>query len=73
MSRIPSNTFQSYEAVAVEAFDDLMLQDCGLIRLGRAVVIAANDPRIVRVIKPSLLDRLFKAAHTTMPLLTART
>ena len=72
MSSIPSSSFQSYEAVATEALDDLMLQDCGLVRLGGGAVIPADDLRIVRVSRPSLLDRLFKAARTAMPLITAR-
>jgi hypothetical protein len=73
MSRISSNTFQSYDALALGAFNDLMLRDCGLSRCGEDVVGAANDPRIVRVRKPSLLARLFNAAQTAMPLTTART
>ena len=73
MSRILSNTFQACDALTLGAFNDLMLQDCGLSRCGEDVVAAADDPRIVRVRKPSVLDRLFNATQTAMPPTTART
>lgn len=39
-------------------FDDRLLADAGLVRNGEAFVANAEDPRLVRVTKPSWLDRL---------------
>ena len=73
MSRIPSNTFQSNDAVALGAFNDRLLRDCGLSRCGEDVLAAVDDPRVVRVSKPGLLDQLFNAARTATRLRTAHT
>jgi hypothetical protein len=73
MSGTRSNTFQSYDARALGAFNDLLLRDCGLSRYGKNVVAAVDDPRIVRVRKPSWLHRLFNAVQAAMQSTTVRT
>jgi hypothetical protein len=66
MTHIPSITFQPCDALALVSFNHRLLRDCGLGRSGEDVVAAADDPRMVRVSRPSLLGRLFKAAQTAM-------
>lgn len=73
MSGTLSNTFHSYGAPALGAFNDLLLHDCGLSRSGKLVVAAGDDPRIVRVVKPSGLHWLLIVARATIQYRPART
>jgi hypothetical protein len=72
MTRIPSYAVQPYDAPALRELSDLLLRDCGVSRLGKNVIAAADDPRIVLVRKHGLLDRLFNAAQLAMQLTAAR-